>query len=322
MIKLQCSCGKQFNIPDKFRGKKGRCPNCSTIIIVPSADEEIPTLDDITKTSRRYEAQDLFDHVIDSVVGISDDGRLYGSGVLIDKGGVIATNRHVVGTAQKVKVQLNNGDEYIGEVIRSYQDIDLAFLKVAVKENSFAKIAGKQPLKIGQSLFAIGHPMGLQNTFTRGIVSALDREIHGANYIQTDASINPGNSGGPLFNDYAEVIGINTLIMRQSQGLGFAIPIEIVQKRYQSVKKSLIGMFSMEYCGICGKNSKTLRFCQYCGVELNSNQPLIRMFRKSHIKVPPNSHPIRCTSCRAVNPEDVDYCGFCGAVTKKRADKN
>ncbi|MCP4417833.1 MAG: trypsin-like serine protease [Chloroflexi bacterium] len=322
MIKIQCACGKRFNVPDRFRGKQGHCPNCSTIIIIPLANETIPVLTEEKTKAQRYEAQDLYDHVIDSVVGISDDGRLYGSGVLIDKEGVIATNRHVVGTAQKVKVQFNNGDEYIGEVIRSYQDIDLAFLKVAVKENHFAKLEEKNPLKIGQSLFAIGHPLGLQNTFTRGIVSALGREIHGVKYIQTDASINPGNSGGPLFNEYAEVIGINTMILRQSQGLGFALPVEVVRDRYRSVKKNLIGMFSTEYCGICGKNSKSLRFCQHCGVELDDRYQLSRMFRKSQIQVPENGRSVRCTACRAVNSEDGDYCRFCGTTMKSQEEKS
>jgi len=118
MIKIQCACGKRFNVPEKFRGKQGNCPNCSTIIIIPLADDKILNLGATKNAPRRFEAQDLFDHVVDAVVGISNDGHLYGSGVLIDRGGVIATNRHVVGTAQKVKVQLNNGDEHIGEVIR------------------------------------------------------------------------------------------------------------------------------------------------------------------------------------------------------------
>ncbi|MCP5098592.1 MAG: trypsin-like serine protease [Chloroflexi bacterium] len=318
MIKLQCACGQRFEIPDKFRGKQGHCPTCQTIIIVPKADANLPTFTATQNGLKRYQPQDLFEHVIPSVVGISDDGRLYGSGVLIDKGGVIATNRHVVGTAHKVKVQLNDGEELIGEVLRSYRDVDLAFLKVPVKENPYAQIGGKHPIKIGQPLFAIGHPMGLQNTFTQGIVSAIGREINGVDYIQTDASINPGNSGGPLFNEYAEVIGINTLVLRETQGLGFALPIEIVRKRYATLRKKLLRLFATEYCGICGKNSKSLRYCQHCGVEMDTSQPLIRMFRKSQIEIPADSQTYRCHVCKAVVPAEDTYCTFCGTTLTER----
>jgi S1-C subfamily serine protease len=195
MIKIQCACGKRFNVPEKYRGQQGKCPNCATIIVIPRDDEAIPSLSEARKT---YDAEALFEKVIDSVVGISDDGRIFGSGFFINSKGLVVTNRHVVGTAHKVKVRLYGGSEHIGELIRSYKDIDLAFLRIALQKNGTVAIGSQTQLKIGQQLFAIGHPRGLENSITQGIVSATNREVGGTGYIQTDASINPGNSGGPL----------------------------------------------------------------------------------------------------------------------------
>jgi S1-C subfamily serine protease len=316
MIKIQCGCGKSFNIPEKYRGKQGRCPQCGTIIVVPKEDEEIPLFDAVVEPVKQsYSAQDLFERVIDTVVGISDDGRLYGSGVIVDDKGGIVTNRHVVGVASKVKVRLNSGEEYIGELLASYKDTDLAFISIPYKTESFVPLSGQANLKIGQTLYAIGHPMGLQNTITRGIVSALNREIDGLNYIQTDASINPGNSGGPLFNEQAELVGINTMILHASQGLGFAIPSETAFERYVHIQQNIITNYKFEYCGICGKNSGNRRFCEHCGVELDSRQPLTPMNPRFQPQMQPVSFLLtECTVCKSGVYPDDKYCSFCGTT--------
>jgi S1-C subfamily serine protease len=319
MIKIQCSCGKSFNVPEKYRGKQGRCPQCGTIIVVPKEDEEIPFFsEEVPLSKKRYDAQDLFERVIDTVVGISDDGRLYGSGVIVDGNGGVVTNRHVVGIANKVKVRLNNGEEYIGELLSSYRDVDLAFIRIPLRTESFAPLSHQAVLKIGQTLYAIGHPLGLQNTITRGIVSALNREINGTKYIQTDASINPGNSGGPLFNEHAELIGINTMILHATQGLGFAIPTEIVSERYNNIQQQVTTIFNYEYCGICGKNSKNRRFCEHCGVELDSRQPLTRMNPRSLSQMQPVSFLLtECKVCKTGIYPDEKYCSFCGTTIRQ-----
>jgi S1-C subfamily serine protease len=316
MIKIQCGCGKSFNIPEKYRGRQGRCPQCGTIILVPKENEEIPLFDEAVEPVRQsYSAQDLFERVIDTVVGISDDGRLYGSGVIVDDSGGIVTNRHVVGIASKVKVRLNNGEEYVGELLASYKDTDLAFIRIPTRTENFVPLSSQAALKIGQTLYAIGHPMGLQNTITRGIVSALNRDINGVNYIQTDASINPGNSGGPLFNEQAELIGINTMILHASQGLGFAIPSETAYERYAHIQQKVATNYNYEYCGICGKNSENRRFCEHCGVELDSRQPLTPMNPRPFPQMQPVSYlHIECKVCKSGVYHDEKYCSFCGAA--------
>lgn len=314
MIKLQCSCGKQFNVPKKFQGRQGRCPNCGTVIIVPKEVEEIPTFDQFCESRRAFNTQELFEHVIESVVGIAHEGKIYGSGVVLDERGILATNQHVVGISKKVSVMLNDGSEYIGEMLRSYRDVDLAFIQILTKPKKYVAVADREQLKVGQSVFAVGHPMGLQNTITKGIISAISRPIKGAEYIQTDASINPGNSGGPLFNEYAEVIGINTMVLNNTQGLGFAIPIDIVAERYEAIRQNLSSIYDMEYCGICGNNSNTFKYCEYCGVELNSNRRQAKKLRRltTTTNLTTNVKATGCKICKAYVPVVEKYCIKCG----------
>ncbi|HEX9925007.1 MAG TPA: trypsin-like peptidase domain-containing protein, partial [Anaerolineae bacterium] len=231
----------------------------------------------------------------------------------LDSNGVVATNHHVVGVSKKVTVMLNDGSEHMGELIRSYRDIDLAFLQVLSNPAKFANLADDATLKVGQTIFAIGHPMGLQNTITKGIISALGRAINGSKYIQTDASINPGNSGGPLFNERAQVIGINTMVMRDMRGLGFAIPVKSVAERYEEIRHNLSTLFSQEYCGICGKNSSDYNYCKHCGVELNAGhrpgqQQPVKRTEMIELGVP--TRP--CKICNAAVPLQNKYCMTCG----------
>jgi len=152
-----------------------------------------------------------------------------GSGVIISKDGYILTNNHVVENAQEVTVTLADKHEYKAEIIGRDPKTDLAVLKInADKDLPSAELGDSESLKVGDWVVAIGNPFGLSQTVTSGIVSAKGRVIGAGPYddfIQTDASINPGNSGGPLFNLKGEVIGINTAIIPQGQGIGFAIPV-------------------------------------------------------------------------------------------------
>jgi serine protease Do len=152
-----------------------------------------------------------------------------GSGVIISKDGYILSNNHVIEDAQEVTVTLADKNEYTAEIIGRDPKTDLAVLKInANKDLPAAALGDSELLKVGDWVVAIGNPFGLNHTVTSGIVSAKGRVIGAGPYddfIQTDASINPGNSGGPLFNMKGEVIGINTAIIPQGQGIGFAIPI-------------------------------------------------------------------------------------------------
>lgn len=157
-----------------------------------------------------------------------------GSGFIIHSAGYIVTNEHVIDRAAEVQVQLHDGMKLDAQVIATDESHDLAVLKVnPPKDHPLQAISlgSSEDLLIGEPVVAIGNPFGYGGTMTRGIVSATNRSIEsGPNkelkkLIQTDTSINPGNSGGPLINAYGQVIGINTAIRAQAQGIGFAIGV-------------------------------------------------------------------------------------------------
>jgi S1-C subfamily serine protease len=158
-----------------------------------------------------------------------------GSGFILDKQGHILTNNHVIDNAQRVEVTLSDKHKYKATVVGVDKGHDLALLQINNVPNlQPATLAESTNLTVGQRVYAIGNPFGLEGTMTRGIISAI-RSIRGPNNnpiedaIQTDAAVNPGNSGGPLLNSRGEVIGITTLIANngadQSSGIGFAIPV-------------------------------------------------------------------------------------------------
>ena len=156
-----------------------------------------------------------------------------GSGVIISKDGYVLTNNHVISGAKEVTVTLADHQEYKARIVGRDPKTDLAVLKIEGKGTFPAATLGNSDnLQVGDWVIAIGNPFGLNNTVTSGIVSAKGRVIGAGpydNFIQTDASINPGNSGGPLFNMNGEVVGINTAIISQGQGIGFAIPVNTVK---------------------------------------------------------------------------------------------
>ena len=160
--------------------------------------------------------------------------RSLGSGFIISQDGYILTNDHVVDGADEIKVKLSDGREFAGEIRGLDPKLDLALIKIDAGEDlPVARLGDSEEIKVGEWVMAIGNPFGLEQTVTVGIVSAKGRVIGAGPYddfIQTDASINPGNSGGPLFNMQGEVIGINTAIVAQGQGIGFAIPVNMAKQ--------------------------------------------------------------------------------------------
>jgi S1-C subfamily serine protease len=155
-----------------------------------------------------------------------------GSGFILSADGKIVTNAHVVDGADRVKVTLKSGRVLEGKVVGIDRVTDVAVLKVNAQNLPTVKLGNSERLTPGEWAIAIGNPLGLDNTVTVGIISATGRTSSQVgipdkrvNFIQTDAAINPGNSGGPLLNARGEVIGINTAIRANAQGLGFAIPI-------------------------------------------------------------------------------------------------
>ena len=214
----------------------------------------------------------IYKRVLPSVVNMTSKSLVYnfffepvpqqgqGSGFILDKSGHVLTNFHVVqGANRGVKVQLSNKRTYDAKVIGTDPKHDLALLQINAPNLEPVTLANSSELAVGQKVYAIGNPFGLNGTMTRGIISSI-RTIGGSEgatidgAIQTDAAINPGNSGGPLLNSRGEVIGINTMIAsngaNQSSGIGFAIPINTAKaalsdlSRYGKVKRPSLGIVS------------------------------------------------------------------------------
>lgn len=172
-----------------------------------------------------------------------------GSGVVIDPEGYIVTNEHVISSASKIIVTLSQGPAYEARLVSSDPESDLAVLKVdSPQPLPYVEMGTSQDLMIGETIIALGNPFGFKNSVTTGVLSATDRTLTfegkygGIKYeglIQTDALINPGNSGGPLVNINGELIGINTAIVSQAQGIGFAIPVD-------KVKEALVKLFNFQ----------------------------------------------------------------------------
>lgn len=183
-----------------------------------------------------------------------------GSGVIISPDGYIVTNNHVIKSAEKLEVTLNNNEKYTAKVIGSDESTDLALLKIEAKDLHAITFGDSDALKVGEWVLAVGNPFGFTSTVTAGIVSAKARNIGEAtssransidSFIQTDAAVNQGNSGGALVNINGELVGINTAIYSQTgnyAGYSFAIPSSTVNKvvkdlkEYGSVQRAVLGI--------------------------------------------------------------------------------
>lgn len=178
-----------------------------------------------------------------------------GSGFIFNANGEILTNAHVVSGADKVTVTLKDGRSFNGKVLGADKVTDVAVVKIDAPDLPVVSLGDSDRLQAGEWAIAIGNPLGLDNTVTVGIVSATGRSSsqvgipdQQVRFIQTDAAINPGNSGGPLLNQRGEVIGMNTAIIKGTQGLGFAIPIN----KAKSIAQQLIsqGKVDHPYLGV------------------------------------------------------------------------
>lgn len=178
-----------------------------------------------------------------------------GSGFIFNSNGQILTNAHVVSGADKVTVTLKDGRSFEGKVLGSDSVTDVAVVKIDAQNLPIVGLGDSDRIQAGEWAIAIGNPLGLDNTVTSGIISAIGRSSsqvgipdQQVQYIQTDAAINPGNSGGPLLNERGEVIGMNTAIIKGAQGIGFAIPIN----KAKSIAEQLIshGKVDHPYLGV------------------------------------------------------------------------
>ena len=189
-----------------------------------------------------------------------------GSGVIVSKNGYILTNQHLAqNIGKKINVTLHDGKTIEGKVVWTESNIDLAIIKVNEKNLPCIKLGNSEGIYVGDDVIAIGNPLGVefQGTTTKGIISGLDRtflfeegteKILMESLIQTDASINPGNSGGPLIDVEGSVIGINTIKLNDAEGIGFAIPINVVKpviEKFEADDKfeeATLGIYAYDSC--------------------------------------------------------------------------
>lgn len=216
----------------------------------------------------------ILENTIKSVVGISKIKNTgssillnnstsdlgLGTGMIVSENGYILTNWHVAGNKySNCYVTLENGNSYSGNVVWADSDLDLAIVKISISGLKCVTLGDSDNVKIGEKTYAIGNPIGIefQRTVTSGIISGINRTIkieeeNNSSYmedlIQTDATINPGNSGGPLINPKGEVIGINSVKITEAEGIGFAIPINVVKPVIDKFVSN--GNFEEAYLGI------------------------------------------------------------------------
>jgi serine protease Do len=196
-----------------------------------------------------------------------------GSGTIIDPEGLVLTNNHVVGGAEKINVTLWNNQVLSGTVVGSCAVHDVAVVRVDGKGLQAAELGDSDKLRVGQRVFAIGNPFGLAGgpSVTSGVISALNRTIESQrslieNLVQTDASINPGNSGGPLLDLEGKVVAISTAIIPFAQGIGFAIPINSAKTCTHDMVTE--GVSRRPWLGVIGL-SVTQQIARYYGLPVD-----------------------------------------------------
>ena len=233
---------------------------------------EEQTVENVEKNS--ITVADMLEETTEKVVGISklkntgssifsnsQEGDLgLGTGFIVTSDGYIVSNSHVTGEKySKCYVTLENGNSYDGTVVWSDTDLDLSIVKITAKNLPYVSLGDSSSIRVGENVYAIGNPIGFEfrRTVTSGIISAKNRTIkieeenkssYMTDLIQTDATINPGNSGGPLIYPNGEVIGINTVKISTAEGIGFAIPINIIKPIIESFKET--GKFDEATIGV------------------------------------------------------------------------
>ena len=222
--------------------------------IAAQVDSGVVKVTTITQRSQSEAQNPLYDDPFfryffgDQLPDLPENIEGYGSGFIVTEDGFIVTNQHVIQGADEIKININNMDKSIpAEIIWTDFNLDLAVIKIDVdQELEPIQLGDSNEIRPGDWAIAIGNPFGFEHTVTTGVISALGRPIQiptsqgqirtYKNLIQTDAAINPGNSGGPLLNMNGEVIGINTAVSSQGQGIGFAIPVNEVKEVVNDLK--------------------------------------------------------------------------------------
>ena len=214
---------------------------------------------------------DLAKNVSPAIVGITSvdsTGESVGSGVCVAKGGYVLTNYHVLANPNNITLHYFNGDSGSASYVWGDSVQDIAIVK-SEKSMPYLPLAEVNNIAVGEDVVAVGTPitLTLKHTFTKGIVSALNRtlrvsslsgESYMQNLIQHDASLNPGNSGGPLVNTNGEVVGINTLKISGGEGIGFAIPVKSIASLLENVVENI--NYKTPYLGVYGYDSEIAKY--------------------------------------------------------------
>ena len=226
----------------------------------------------------------IIKEVIPTVVGVSklkDGGNSIflkdsvaklglGSGVVVSENGYILTNQHVSGSKySNCYITFDDGKSYNGNVVWSDTDLDLSIVKISARGLKYIQLGNSDDINIADGVYAIGNPIGMefQRTVTAGIISGINRTIkideeekssYMEDLIQTDATINPGNSGGPLINDKGEMIALNSVKITSAEGIGFAIPINIVKPVISKFIND--GKFDEPYLGIFAYDKEAISY--------------------------------------------------------------
>ena len=239
---------------------------------------------DQNQEEKETDITEILENTVKSVVGISKiknaGGSIFsnnsteelglGTGIIVSDNGYILTNWHLAGNKySSCYITLENGNSYNGNVVWADSNLDLAIIKISANNLNYITLGDSDNIKLGEIVYAIGNPIGFefQRTVTSGIISATNRtikiedeasEVYMSDLIQTDATINPGNSGGPLINKKGEVIGINSVKISEAEGIGFAMPINIIKPVIESFVNN--GSFEEAYLGIFAYDKEVIPY--------------------------------------------------------------
>lgn len=268
------------------------------ILIIKSGDNQVSTIAQYNAQKVNFDEnleqnkttdikqENVIENSVKAIVGISklkqsgssifvnraEEKLGLGSGVIITDNGYILTNQHVAGNKySSCYVTLDDGNTYDANVVWSDSNIDLAIVKINKTSLSYLKLGDSDTISLAEDVYAIGNPLGLefQKTVTKGIISALNRTIkieeeaqnvYMEDLIQTDATINQGNSGGALINEKGELIGINSVKISQAEGIGFAVPINIIKPIINQLISE--GKFDEAWLGIYGYDKEAIPYLQ------------------------------------------------------------
>ena len=251
---------------------------------VENVEENSTTVADmLEETTKKVVGISKLKNAGSSIFSSSEESDLgLGTGFIVTSDGYILSNSHVTGEKySKCYVTLENGTNYDGTVAWSDADLDLSIVKINAKDLPYVFLGDSNSIRVGETVYAIGNPIGFEfrRTVTSGIISAKNRTIkideenkssYMTDLIQTDATINPGNSGGPLIYPNGEVIGINTVKISTAEGIGFAIPINIVKPIIESFRKN--GTFEEATIGIYAYDKEVVPYLNSGYTSINFNK--------------------------------------------------